>query len=168
MQWEADADVCSAEVRSGHHLYREKFNSPAFPVTRWRLEGQGRAVEVGCAAGHDKQILARAGARVTGIDIAPRMIEPARDAEPRENGLRVAEYLLEESRFDRRMFSAARRGPELFAIAPYARTFSHYLCSVIKAGDGDRRSRGAMPFGGGGRPVSGLASGASMRLWRSR
>jgi SAM-dependent methyltransferase len=209
--WEANADAWSAEVRSGHDLYREKFNNPAF--LRFVGDLRGRCVlDVGCGEGYNTRIWARAGARMTGIDIAPRMIALAReaeanealgiryevasfldlamfgessfeaavstmalmdgpefpramaeirrvlrqggalsfsilhpcfmtkgfdwlrDAEQRENGLRVAEYFFEESWIDRWMFSAARRGSEQFAIPRYGRTLSYYLNNVIKAG----------------------------------
>lgn len=49
----------------------------AFVAERTRLAG-ARAVDVGCGGGLLAEALARAGARVTGIDLSPAMIDVAR------------------------------------------------------------------------------------------
>jgi SAM-dependent methyltransferase len=84
---------------------REKYNQPAEareyarlihtdldPVEREILERHikpdGRVLDIGCGAGREALGLARAGFRVVGIDIAPRMIEAAR-ANAQQEGLAV-------------------------------------------------------------------------------
>jgi len=117
--WEANADLWSAEVRAGHDLYREKFNNPSFLRFVGDLSAR-RVLDVGCGEGRNTRIFAQAGARMTGIDIAPRMIELAREAEAHEAlGIRyeVASFLdlglFGESSFDAAISTMALMdGPE--------------------------------------------------------
>src|SRR5690606_16654281 len=61
---------------------------------RCRLDG-ARVLDVGCGGGLLTETLARSGARVTGIDLAPTMIETAR-LHALESGLGI-DYRLESA-----------------------------------------------------------------------
>jgi 2-polyprenyl-3-methyl-5-hydroxy-6-metoxy-1,4-benzoquinol methylase len=80
--WNENAPGWAAEVRSGHDVAREWLNNPAFLAFIGDLRGR-RVLDAGCGEGHNTRILARAGAQMTGIDIAERMIELAREEERR-------------------------------------------------------------------------------------
>ena len=84
---------------------REKYNQPAEAreyarlvhtdldpfereIVERHLKPDGRVLDIGCGAGREALGLARAGFRVVGIDIAPRMIEAAR-ANAQQEGLAV-------------------------------------------------------------------------------
>ncbi len=81
--WEANAETWTRHVRAGYDGYRDKLNTPAFlallpPVTG--LSG----LDIGCGEGENTRHLARIGARITGIDVAPTFIRYAQAAEDRE------------------------------------------------------------------------------------
>ncbi|HUW85033.1 MAG TPA: class I SAM-dependent methyltransferase [Phycisphaerae bacterium] len=74
--WDRNAPTWTELVRQGCDAYRELFNSPA--MLAFIGEVRGRTVlDAGCGEGHNTRMLARRGARVTGIDISPKMIELA-------------------------------------------------------------------------------------------
>jgi SAM-dependent methyltransferase len=80
--WNANASPWAHEVRQGHDVARERLNNPAF----LRLLGDLRDREVldaGCGEGYNTRLLARSGARMTGIDISERMIALAEEEEHR-------------------------------------------------------------------------------------
>lgn len=81
--WDDNAARWADHVRCGWDVCRETFNNPAF----FDLVGDVRGKDVldaGCGEGHNTRLLARMGARMTGIDVSPRMIELARTEEARE------------------------------------------------------------------------------------
>ena len=80
--WDANADGWATEVRQGHDVAREWLNNPAFLAFIGDLRGR-RVLDAGCGEGYNTRILARAGARMTGVDISPRMIELAVEEERR-------------------------------------------------------------------------------------
>jgi len=70
-------------VRQGKDYYRDELNNPA----AFRLIGnvRGRLVlDLACGEGYNTRILARKGARVTGVDFSEEMIELAREEEAKE------------------------------------------------------------------------------------
>jgi len=81
--WDDNAPSWAAEVRGGHDLAREFLNNPAFLSFIGDLDGQ-RVLDAGCGEGHNTRILARRGARMTGVDLSARMIELAEEEERRE------------------------------------------------------------------------------------
>jgi SAM-dependent methyltransferase len=81
--WDANAVPWAAEVRQGADVAREWLNNPAFLAFIGDLNGR-RVLDAGCGEGYNTRILARRGARVTGVDISERMIELAREAERAE------------------------------------------------------------------------------------
>ena len=81
--WNDNADSWTELSRAGYDVCRDLFNTPTFleilPDIR-DLEG----LDIGCGEGHNTRLLARRGARMTGIDISERFIEHARAEEERE------------------------------------------------------------------------------------
>jgi SAM-dependent methyltransferase len=80
--WNTNAGAWAQEVRQGHDVARERLNNPTF----FQLLGDIRGCDVldaGCGEGYNTRGLARAGARVTGVDISERMIGLAVEEERR-------------------------------------------------------------------------------------
>jgi SAM-dependent methyltransferase len=78
--WDDAADVYAEGQASGRDYYRYEFFGPAQLALCGDVAGM-RVLDVGCGNGYFARELARCGARVTGIDISPRMIEHARRQE---------------------------------------------------------------------------------------
>jgi SAM-dependent methyltransferase len=88
--WNANAAAWAAEVRRGADVAREWLNNPAFFDFIGDLRGQ-QVLDLGCGEGYNTRILARRGARMTGIDVSERMLGLALDAERDEPlGIRYA------------------------------------------------------------------------------
>ncbi|HUL49024.1 MAG TPA: methyltransferase domain-containing protein [Gemmatimonadales bacterium] len=78
--WDQVADAYTRAQTSGRDHYRYEFFGPA----QLDLCGEVRGLsilDVGCGNGYFARALARRGARVTGIDISPRMVEHAKRQE---------------------------------------------------------------------------------------
>jgi len=104
---------CHGEFRPLHLLNPVRLE---FIATRAALSGR-RVLDVGCGGGLLTESLARAGAEVTGIDLAPGMIEVAR--------LHAAESRLD---IDYRFTSAeelARESPGRFAVVTCMEMLEH-------------------------------------------
>lgn len=71
--------------------YRDGLNTPAFLTMLPEVEGLS-GLDVGCGEGHNTRLVAKRGARVTGIDISGIFVRHAREAEEREpRGIRYEE-----------------------------------------------------------------------------
>jgi 2-polyprenyl-3-methyl-5-hydroxy-6-metoxy-1,4-benzoquinol methylase len=81
--WDRNAADWIAQVRDGRDLYREVFNNPSFLEFLPDLS-ERRVIDLGCGEGRNTRLFAMRGARVTGIDLSPRLIEAARAAETAE------------------------------------------------------------------------------------
>ena len=81
--WDDNARSWAMEVRQGHDVAREFLNNPAFLAFIGDLAGR-RVLDAGCGEGHNTRILARRGARMTGVDLSSKMIELAEEEERRE------------------------------------------------------------------------------------
>ncbi len=81
--WDRNATLWAERVRAGVDLYRAVFNDPCFLAELPNLAGC-EVIDLGCGEGATTRNIARRGARVTGIDLSPRMIEWARSEEARE------------------------------------------------------------------------------------
>jgi SAM-dependent methyltransferase len=122
--WDQNADLWADHVRKGWDYYREHFNNPAMLRFIGDLNGK-TALDAGCGEGYNTRLLARAGARMVGIDISPRMIDLARQEERNEPlGIRyeVASFcdlsLLEDASFDVVVsFMALMDGPDFGSAA---------------------------------------------------
>jgi ubiquinone/menaquinone biosynthesis C-methylase UbiE len=81
--WDAIADQWADHVRRGWDVFRDRLNNPAFFELLGDVRGE-LVLDAGCGEGYNTRLLAKSGARVTGFDISPRMIELAREEEGRE------------------------------------------------------------------------------------
>ena len=81
--WDRAADPYAAGQAAGRDYYRYEFFGPAQADMCGDVNGV-RLLDVGCGNGYFAREMARRGARVTGIDISPRMIEHARRLERAE------------------------------------------------------------------------------------
>ena len=89
--WDENASLWADHVRKGWDAYREYFNNPAFFEFIGDVSGK-TVLDAGCGEGYNTRLLARSGARMTGVDISERMIELARQEEQREAlGIRYEE-----------------------------------------------------------------------------
>jgi len=79
--WDANADVWTRLSRAGYDVYRDLINSPAFFAALPDVAGL-RGLDIGCGEGHNTRALRERGAAVVAIDISPRFVRLARDAEP--------------------------------------------------------------------------------------
>lgn len=75
---------CGAEARRYSDLVLTGLDPLERETVERFVKREGRLLDVGCGAGREALGFARAGFRVTGIDIAPRMIEAARRHARRE------------------------------------------------------------------------------------
>jgi ubiquinone/menaquinone biosynthesis C-methylase UbiE len=82
-QWDAAAESWVDFVRQGKDYYRDELNNPAAFRLIGNVKGQV-VLDLACGEGYNTRILARKGARVTGIDLSMRLIELARSEESKE------------------------------------------------------------------------------------
>ena len=80
--WNANADGWAAEVRQGHDVAREWLNNPEFLPFIGDVRGR-QVLDAGCGEGYNTRMLARQGARMTGVDLSDRMIALAEEEERR-------------------------------------------------------------------------------------
>lgn len=75
-----DADSWNARWHEGNTPWDMGHAAPPFvgALDRGMVAAPGRALVVGCGAGHDARLLASRGFDVTAIDLAPRAIDRAR------------------------------------------------------------------------------------------
>ena len=81
--WDANAPVWARHVRAGYDVYRKLYHGPAFFEFVGDVAGR-EVLDAGCGEGVNARELARRGARVTGVDLSPKMIELAQAEEQRE------------------------------------------------------------------------------------
>ena len=78
--WEANADAWTRQSRAGYDVYRDALNTPAFLAMLPPVGGLS-GLDVGCGEGSNTRQLARLGARMQAIDIAPAFIRHAQTTE---------------------------------------------------------------------------------------
>jgi ubiquinone/menaquinone biosynthesis C-methylase UbiE len=81
--WEANAEAWTQLVRAGYDVYRDGQNTPAFLAMLPPVAGL-LGLDIGCGEGQNTRGLARLGARMRAIDIAPTFIRHAQAAEEEE------------------------------------------------------------------------------------
>ncbi len=81
--WEQNAPSWTLLSRAGYDVYRDRLNTPAF-IELLPPVGSLRGIDLGCGEGSNTRLLARRGARMTAIDIAPSFIAAAQELEIRE------------------------------------------------------------------------------------
>lgn len=85
--WNKNATAWTRLSRDGYDIYRNSFNTPAFLKFLPRVDGL-EGIDIGCGEGHNTCLLARKGARMTGIDISDVFIGHAKeDEEGRDLGI---------------------------------------------------------------------------------
>lgn len=82
-RWDANADQWTEDVRAGFDVFRDVFTWPAFERFLGDVVGLD-VIDLGCGEGTNTRRLARAGARMTGIDLSKKLIAHARVAEKSE------------------------------------------------------------------------------------
>src|ERR1700751_1462845 len=91
--WEVNAETWTRHSRAGYDVYRDALNTPAFLAMLPPVNGLD-GLDVGCGEGTNTRKLARLGARMHAIDIAPTFIRHAQDTEatdPLEIAFQVAD-----------------------------------------------------------------------------
>ncbi len=78
--WEANAETWTRHVRAGYDVYRDALNTPAFLAFLPPVRGLS-GLDIGCGEGENTRQLARLGARMQAIDIAPTFIRHASASE---------------------------------------------------------------------------------------
>ncbi len=78
--WESNAENWTIYSRAGYDRYRDALNTPAFMDMLPAVEGLA-GLDLGCGEGTNTRTVARRGARMTGLDVAPTFIAHARQAE---------------------------------------------------------------------------------------
>ena len=81
--WEANAEVWTRHVRAGYDSYRDALNTPTFLAMLPPIKGL-RGLDIGCGEGSNTRLLARLGAQMHAVDIAPTFIRHARATEEGE------------------------------------------------------------------------------------
>lgn len=81
--WEANADTWTQLARAGYDIYRDALHTPAFLEMLPEIQGLN-GLDVGCGEGANTRLLARVGAKMTAIDIAPTFIRYATEYEEKE------------------------------------------------------------------------------------
>ncbi|HTZ38396.1 MAG TPA: class I SAM-dependent methyltransferase [Stellaceae bacterium] len=81
--WEANAATWTRHARAGYDIYRDGLNTPAFLAMLPPVRGLA-GLDIGCGEGSNTRALARLGARMHAIDVAPTFIRHAREAERAE------------------------------------------------------------------------------------
>ena len=81
--WEANAEVWTRHVRAGYDIYRDALNTPAFLAMLPPIAGL-RGLDIACGEGANTRQLARLGATMHAVDVAPTFVRHAQDAEQAE------------------------------------------------------------------------------------
>jgi len=81
--WDGNAEVWARHVRARYDLYRDLYHHSLFFELIGDVSGRD-VLDAGGGEGRTARILARKGARVTGVDLSERMIDLARAQERRE------------------------------------------------------------------------------------
>ena len=82
--WEGNAETWTKYSRAGYDVYRDALNTPAFLDLLPPVRGLS-GLDVGCGEGANTRAVARLGAQMTGLDIAPTFIRHARETEERDS-----------------------------------------------------------------------------------
>lgn len=82
--WEANAETWTRHVRAGYDVYRDRLNTPSFLAMLPPVAGL-TGLDLGCGEGENTRKLARMGARMCAVDVAPTFIRHAQAVEDIES-----------------------------------------------------------------------------------
>lgn len=82
--WDEASEAWMSFVREGKDYYRDELNNPATFKLVGDIKGE-RVLDLACGEGYNTRILAKKGAKVTGIDFSQKIIEKAREKEAEQN-----------------------------------------------------------------------------------
>jgi len=82
-EWDDASESWTNFVREGKDYFRDELNNPGMFRLIGELEHQ-RVLDVACGEGYNTRIMARKGARVTGVDISKRLVDQAKKEEERD------------------------------------------------------------------------------------
>lgn len=86
--WEANAETWTRHARAGYDVYRDALNTPAFLAMLPPIQGLV-GLDVACGEGSNTRALAKLGAKMQAVDIAPTFIRHA-EAEEAARPLGIA------------------------------------------------------------------------------
>ncbi|MFK0165078.1 class I SAM-dependent methyltransferase [Rhizobium sp. NPDC090279] len=78
--WESNAETWTIYSRAGYDRYRDALNTPAFLDMLPPVAGL-KGLDLGCGEGSNTRAVARLGAHMTGLDIAPTFVRHAHEME---------------------------------------------------------------------------------------
>jgi len=81
--WESNAETWTIYSRAGYDIYRDALNTPAFLELLPPVAGL-KGLDLGCGEGTNTRAVARLGADMTGLDIAPTFLRYARETEAQD------------------------------------------------------------------------------------
>ncbi|WP_117193826.1 class I SAM-dependent methyltransferase [Rhizobium terrae] len=81
--WEGNAETWTIYSRAGYDKYRDALNTPAFLAMLPPVAGL-KGLDLGCGEGTNTRAVARLGARMTGLDIAPTFLRFAGETEAKD------------------------------------------------------------------------------------
>ena len=74
--WNENAEAWTALARAGYDVYRDYLNTPGFLAMLPEVRGLA-GMDIGCGEGHNTRLLAKRGAHMTAVDIAPTFLRHA-------------------------------------------------------------------------------------------
>ncbi len=92
-QWDKATEGWVFFVRTGKDYYRDEMNNPAMFELLGNIRGK-RVLDLACGEGYNCRIMARKGAKVSGVDFSKKMIEFAVQQEKKEK-LGIDYYVLD-------------------------------------------------------------------------
>lgn len=81
--WEGNAETWTTYSRRGYDIYRDALNTPAFLELLPSVAGL-KGLDLGCGEGTNTRAVAKLGAAMTGLDIAPTFLRHARETEAQD------------------------------------------------------------------------------------
>ncbi len=81
--WDGNADAWTTLSRAGYDVYRDLMNTPAFLLMLPDVSGR-LGLDVGCGEGTNTRQVAERGAKMMAVDVSPRFVAHAIEAERRE------------------------------------------------------------------------------------
>jgi len=131
--WDGNADAWTKLARAGYDVSRDFLNTPWFFEMLPDVRGLS-GLDIGCGEGHNTRLLARRGARITAIDVSPRFIRYAAEAEAQQPvGIRYAIASAVQLPFPDAAFDFATAFMSLMDVPENGRALAE-ACRVLRPG----------------------------------